>query len=135
MTATYIGIRTTEQLIGIARANVRRQEQALRIAKAKFTGGGTSELDVFQATNVLEQTRSAIPQLTIQLQQGESALCILLGVPPQSLGMMNENIGSQIEIFSLRRSHYSPSTILIGSLRSISRACRRDSDSMSFALT
>src|SRR5260370_26214410 len=48
-------IRTTEQFIGIARANVRRQEEALRIAKAKFTGGGTSELDVFQATNVLEQ--------------------------------------------------------------------------------
>ena len=88
VTATYIGIRTTEQLIGIARANVRRQEQALSIAKAKFTGGGTSELDVFQATNVLEQTRAAIPQLTIQLQQGQNALCVLLGVPPQSLGML-----------------------------------------------
>ena len=34
VTATYIGIRTTEQLIGIARANVRRQEDALKIAKA-----------------------------------------------------------------------------------------------------
>jgi NodT family efflux transporter outer membrane factor (OMF) lipoprotein len=87
VTATYIGIRTTEQLIGIARANVRRQEQALSIAKAKFQGGGASELDVFQATNVLEQTRAAIPQLTIQLQQAENALCVLLGVPPQSLGM------------------------------------------------
>ena len=79
VTATYIGIRTTEQLIGIARANVRRQEQALSIAKAKFSGGGTSELDVFQATNVLEQTRAAIPQLTIQLQQGQNALCVLIG--------------------------------------------------------
>jgi NodT family efflux transporter outer membrane factor (OMF) lipoprotein len=88
VTATYIGIRTTEQLIAIARANVQRQEQALSIAKAKFTGGGTSELDVFQATNVLEQTRAAIPQLTIQLQQGQNALCVLLGVPPQSLGML-----------------------------------------------
>ena len=57
VTATYIGIRTTEQLIAIARDNIRRQEQALSIAKAKYQGGGTSELDVFQATNVLEQTR------------------------------------------------------------------------------
>ena len=88
VTATYIGIRTTEQLIGIARDNVRKQEQALSIAKAKYQGGGTSELDVFQATNVLEQTRAAIPQLTIQLQQGENALSVLLGVPPQSLGMV-----------------------------------------------
>jgi NodT family efflux transporter outer membrane factor (OMF) lipoprotein len=87
VTATYIGIRTTEQLIAIARSNIQKQEQALSIAKAKFQGGGTSELDVLQATNVLEQTRAAIPQLAIQLQQGQNALCVLLGVPPQSLGM------------------------------------------------
>jgi NodT family efflux transporter outer membrane factor (OMF) lipoprotein len=88
VTATYIGIRTTEQLIAIARTNIQRQEQALKIAKAKFQGGGVSELDVFQATNVLEQTRAAIPQLITQLQQGQNALCVLLGVPPQSLGML-----------------------------------------------
>jgi NodT family efflux transporter outer membrane factor (OMF) lipoprotein len=94
VTATYIGIRTTEQLIAIARANVRRQEKALSIAKAKFQGGGASELDVFQATNVLEQTRASIPQLTIQLQQGENALCVLVGVPPQSLGMwLSRSVG------------------------------------------
>ena len=58
--------------------NIRRQERRLSIAKAKFLGGGTSKLDVFQATNVLEQTRASIPQLTIQLQQGENALCVLL---------------------------------------------------------
>jgi NodT family efflux transporter outer membrane factor (OMF) lipoprotein len=106
VTATYIGIRTTEQLIGIARANVRRQEQALSIAKAKFTGGGTSELDVFQATNVLEQTRAAIPQLTIQLQQGENALCVLLGVPPQSLGMMLSRSAGRIPL--------PPSSVVVG---------------------
>jgi outer membrane protein TolC len=74
-------------LIGIARANVRRQHDALDIANAKFQGGGTSKLDVYQATNVLEQTRASIPQLTMQLQQAENALCVLLGIPPQSLGM------------------------------------------------
>jgi hypothetical protein len=44
-------------------------------------------------------------------------------------------LGLKSKFFPSRRSHYSPCTILIGSLRSISRACRRDSDSMSFALT
>ena len=106
VTATYIGIRTTEQLIAIARANVRRQEQALSIAKAKFQGGGASELDVFQATNVLEQTRASIPQLTIQLQQGENALCVLLGVPPQSLGMLLSR--------SVGRIPSPPRTIVVG---------------------
>jgi NodT family efflux transporter outer membrane factor (OMF) lipoprotein len=85
VTATYIGIRTTEQLIAIARTNVRKQEQALQIADAKYRGGGTSERDVFQATNVLEATRAVIPQLTIQLEQGQNALCVLLGIPPQPL--------------------------------------------------
>jgi NodT family efflux transporter outer membrane factor (OMF) lipoprotein len=106
VTATYIGIRTTEQLIGIARANVRRQEQALSIAKAKFQGGGTSELDVFQATNVLEQTRAAIPQLIAQLQQGENALCVLLGVPPKSLGMLLSRSAGRIPL--------PPRTVVVG---------------------
>ena len=86
--ATYIGIRSTEQLLAIARANVRKQEDALKIAQAKYQSGGTSELDVFQATTVLEATQSAIPQLTIQLEQGRNALAVLLGVPPQSLGRL-----------------------------------------------
>jgi NodT family efflux transporter outer membrane factor (OMF) lipoprotein len=86
--ATYIGIRTTEQLIAIARDNVRKQEDELQIARAKFDHGETSELDVFQATNVLEATRAAVPQLEIQLQQGRDALCVLLGIPPQPLGRL-----------------------------------------------
>jgi len=86
VTATYIGIRTTERLIAIARDNVTDQEQALGIAQARYNGGAVSERDVFEAKNVLGQTQAAIPQLTIQLQQLQNALCVLLGVPPQSLG-------------------------------------------------
>jgi NodT family efflux transporter outer membrane factor (OMF) lipoprotein len=86
--ATYIGIRTTEELIAIARDNVRKEEAALKIARAKYQGGGSSELDVFQATSVLEATQSAIPQLEIQLEQGRNALCVLLGIPPQPLGQL-----------------------------------------------
>jgi NodT family efflux transporter outer membrane factor (OMF) lipoprotein len=88
VTATYIGVRTTEQLIAIARSNVRKQRQALDIAEAKYRGGGTSERDVFQAKNVLAETQAVIPQLTIQLEQGQNALCVLLGIPPQSLATL-----------------------------------------------
>jgi NodT family efflux transporter outer membrane factor (OMF) lipoprotein len=84
--ATYIGIRTTERLIAIANDNIKKQKQALSIAEAKFKGGGTGERDVFQAQNVLAQTQAAIPQLTIQLEQLQNALSVLLGVPPQSFG-------------------------------------------------
>jgi NodT family efflux transporter outer membrane factor (OMF) lipoprotein len=104
--ATYIGIRTTEQLIAIARSNINKQQEALKIAKAKYTGGGSSERDVFQATNVLEQTQAAIPQLTIQLQQGQNALCVLLGIPPVSLNALLARSRGKIPV--------PPSTIAVG---------------------
>jgi NodT family efflux transporter outer membrane factor (OMF) lipoprotein len=91
--ATYIGIRTTEQLLAITRSNVRAQQNILSIAQAKYRGGGTSELDVFQAQNVLEQTQAAIPQLTIQLRQAQDALAVLLGIPPVPLeGLLSRSV-------------------------------------------
>ena len=94
--ATYIGIRTTERLIAIANDNIKKQRQALSIADAKFKGGGTSERDVFQAQNVLAQTQAAIPQLTIQLEQLQNALSVLLGVPPQSFGLSFSKLRGRI---------------------------------------
>jgi NodT family efflux transporter outer membrane factor (OMF) lipoprotein len=85
VTTVYIGIRTTQQQIEIARENLVKQRKALAIAQARFTGGASSKLSVYQAQNVLGQTESAIPQLQIQLDQGLNALRLLLGMPPQSL--------------------------------------------------
>jgi NodT family efflux transporter outer membrane factor (OMF) lipoprotein len=82
---TYIGIRTLEKQIEIARENVVRQKKALAIAEARFRGGAATKLDVYQAENVLGQTEATIPQLTIQLKQGLNALLVLLGMAPQPL--------------------------------------------------
>src|SRR5271168_2117662 len=82
---TYIGIRTLQTQIDIARENVVRQKKSLAIAQAKFQGGTATKLDVYQAENVLGQTESTIPQLTIQLNQGFNALAVLLGMPPQPM--------------------------------------------------
>ena len=82
---TYTGIRTLQQQINIARENVVKQQEALQIARYRFHGGTATGLDVFQAENVLAQTESTIPQLTAQLQEGEDALRVLLGMTPVSL--------------------------------------------------
>src|SRR5262250_1175383 len=82
---TYIGIRTLQKQIEIARENVVKQKKALAIARAKYEGGTATKLDVYQAENVLAQTESTIPQLTIQLNQGFDALAVLLGMPPQPM--------------------------------------------------
>jgi NodT family efflux transporter outer membrane factor (OMF) lipoprotein len=85
---TYIGIRTLEKQIAIARANVVRQKKAVAIARDRAQGGATSELDVYQAENVLGATQATVPQLTIQLQQGLNALRVLLGMAPEPLGFL-----------------------------------------------
>jgi NodT family efflux transporter outer membrane factor (OMF) lipoprotein len=82
---TYIGIRTLQTQIEISRENIVKQKKALAIAQAKYQGGTATKLDVYQAENVLGQTESTIPQLTIQLNQGLNALAVLLGVPPQPM--------------------------------------------------
>ena len=82
---TYIGIRTLQVQIAIARENVVKQQTALRIARDRYAGGASTLLDVYQAQNVLAQTEASIPQLTGQLQQGEAALRVLLGMTPESL--------------------------------------------------
>jgi NodT family efflux transporter outer membrane factor (OMF) lipoprotein len=82
---TYIGIRTLQTQIEIARENIVKQKKALAIAQAKYQGGTATKLDVYQAENVLGQTESTIPQLTIQLNQGLNALAVLLGMPPQPM--------------------------------------------------
>jgi NodT family efflux transporter outer membrane factor (OMF) lipoprotein len=78
---TYALIRTFQVLIDLARQNVAVQEEGWRIADARFRNGATSELDVAQAANLLESTRASIPELQIDLQQAENALCTLIGRP------------------------------------------------------
>jgi NodT family efflux transporter outer membrane factor (OMF) lipoprotein len=82
---TYIGIRMLQTQIAIAQDNIIKQKQALAIAEARYRRGVATELDVAQAQNVLGQTESTVPQLTIQLKQGMNALRILLGMAPEPL--------------------------------------------------
>jgi NodT family efflux transporter outer membrane factor (OMF) lipoprotein len=78
---TYVLIRTYEVLIEQAQENARIQEQGLQIAESRFRNGATSELDVAQATTLLESTRATIPRLELALEQARNALSTLLGQP------------------------------------------------------
>jgi NodT family efflux transporter outer membrane factor (OMF) lipoprotein len=78
---TYAVIRTFEVLLDLARENERVQEEGRGIAESRFRHGATSELDVSQATTLLESTRASIPRLESGLRQSENALSTLLGQP------------------------------------------------------
>ena len=77
----YVQVRTFEVLIQQARDNEKIQVEGLDIAQARFKNGATGELDVAQATNLLETTRATIPKLEMGRQQSENALSTLLGRP------------------------------------------------------
>jgi NodT family efflux transporter outer membrane factor (OMF) lipoprotein len=78
---TYTVMRTSEVLIAITLANVKLQEDGLKIAESRFRNGATTELDVTQARTLLESTRATVPGLQINLQQAQNALSTLLGQP------------------------------------------------------
>jgi NodT family efflux transporter outer membrane factor (OMF) lipoprotein len=81
----YVQVRTFQQRIEYARANVQIQRETLRIAEGRFKAGTTGELDVDQARSTLAQTEATIPALEISLRQANNQLCVLLGIPPEDL--------------------------------------------------
>ena len=83
---TYVQIRTFEVLLMQAQQNVAVEEEGQRIAESRYRHGATSQLDVNQATTLLESTRTTIPKLTLSLRQSQNALCTLLGRPTGCTG-------------------------------------------------
>jgi NodT family efflux transporter outer membrane factor (OMF) lipoprotein len=83
--ATYVQIRVLEERLALAWENIRLQQQSLDITTVRFEAGGTTELDVQQATTLLRDTEATIPQLQIELRQAQDSLSVLLGMPPQDL--------------------------------------------------
>jgi len=86
--ATYLQLRTAQDQLKIAQDNVEIQARSLRIADVRFKNGAVTELDVTQATSLLNDTKSTIPTFQIQIRQAQNALSILLGRPPQDLTKM-----------------------------------------------
>jgi RND family efflux transporter MFP subunit/NodT family efflux transporter outer membrane factor (OMF) lipoprotein len=81
----YIGIRTAEERIRIARENADAQEQILKITDARFRFGTATQRDVEQARTSLLNTQASIPPLEAQRRQAQDALSVLLGMPPSDL--------------------------------------------------
>jgi NodT family efflux transporter outer membrane factor (OMF) lipoprotein len=88
---TYLNIRTLQQRIQVAQDNVKTQQESLRIARAQFENGETSELDVQQAQTQLAQTQSQIPGLENSLRAAKDSLAVLLGTTPD---MVDAQLGA-----------------------------------------
>ena len=82
---SYVELRTTQQRILIANANIQTQSDTLDLAKRLNASGIVSDLDVTRAQAELTQTQSQVPLLEIQEKGFIHQLGILLGESPEAL--------------------------------------------------
>jgi len=90
----YTTIRTLEQRLAYTQENVKLQNNGLRLARARFELGSTSELDVQQSLSQVKNTESMLPVFKMQIRQSKNALSVLLGMPPSDLETILNGTGS-----------------------------------------
>lgn len=78
----YIEVRTFQNRLAVAEANLEIQEESYQLALWRFQAGLSDELAVEQARYNLESTRSQIPSLRVGLEESLNRLAILLGEEP-----------------------------------------------------
>ena len=81
----YLNVRTAQERLRIARANVEAQESTLQLTRDRFDAGLVSALDVTQAESNLANTYSLIPVIERDLNEGLNRLAVLLGENPGTL--------------------------------------------------
>jgi multidrug efflux system outer membrane protein len=81
----YVNVRASQERLRIAHTNVETQENTLQLTKDRFDAGLVSALDVAQAESNLANTKSTIPVLERDLNEGLNRLAVLLGENPGAL--------------------------------------------------
>src|ERR1700691_4509061 len=81
----YVAVRALERRLQIVKANLRDQNDSLKLAQARFEQGFAPELDVFQARSLLETTQAQEPELESELAQTVHRIGVLLGREPDAL--------------------------------------------------
>lgn len=81
----YIELRALQRRIAIAGENIKVQQEAVALTRARFEGGLTTELDLTQATALLASTEATLPVLETSLARTMHQLALLLGREPAAL--------------------------------------------------
>lgn len=81
----YLEARGYQARLAIARQNIKVQTEILDLTRSRYQNGLSSDLDVQQATALLNATEAQVPSLETGFQQTAHHLAILLGQPPGTL--------------------------------------------------
>jgi NodT family efflux transporter outer membrane factor (OMF) lipoprotein len=125
----YVTIRTLEERLTLAQANITLQQESLRVARVRFENGATSELDVQQAMSNLADTQALVPALRKSLRQANNGLSVLVapvqvaaGVPADLLRRRPDvqaaelQAASQSALVGVAEADMYPSFSLLGSI-------------------
>jgi NodT family efflux transporter outer membrane factor (OMF) lipoprotein len=81
--ANYIGIRTSQEALAVARHNSELQRKSFDITSERAKEGAVTDVDPAQSATLLYNTEAQIPLFEAQIEQRASTLSALLGVPPR----------------------------------------------------
>src|ERR1700735_2788412 len=81
---TYIDLRGRQELLRIARENVKNEQETVRLVDAAYSAGRGTEFDTARARALLETTTSRIPELLSTIALDEHRLAVLCGLPPDA---------------------------------------------------
>jgi len=81
----YTEARGYQQRLIITRQNIEVQQEALSLTQNRYQNGLGSDLEIQQATALLEKTKSQLPSLETGFAQTVHHLAVLLGQPPGAL--------------------------------------------------
>ncbi len=81
----YVELRDSDQRLEISRRTVQSRQEYVELARVRFEGGLTSELDWRQAQAELHRTESLMHDFERQVGQKENELSVLLGRNPEAI--------------------------------------------------
>ena len=81
----YVEVRTYQKRLAITKANIKTQEEILKLNRSLCKAGITNELTVHESLYNLEHSRSLIPLLKTGLEAAKNRLAVLLGEKPGSI--------------------------------------------------
>src|SRR5262249_19051276 len=81
--ANYIGIRTAQEQLEVARSNAELQRKSYNIASERAQKGAVTDVDAAQAASLLHATEAQIPTFEALIDEQASTLSALIGVTPR----------------------------------------------------
>jgi multidrug efflux system outer membrane protein len=82
---TYIDLRGRQELLRIARENVRNEQDTVRLVEAAYSAGRGTQFDTARSRALLETTTSRIPELLSAIALDQHRLAVLCGLSPDAL--------------------------------------------------